>query len=80
MKESLIKQCVKLYSNSLNKSSKFYNDDLKDYEKYLQKLSIKDIKEKYGRISALNSKSFENECKFEVNKMIGFGCYDMKQK
>ena len=68
-------QLVAIYESSLNKESKWYQEDLANYKSNIARITPEEQQHLLNNIKALNSKVFENFVNREVNKMDKAGMY-----
>lgn len=68
---------VRLFKNTLNKSSKWYAQDLRDFIDNVSKETASKSKEVLSRVNAMNSKEFELSVAKEERKMEMAGLYEL---
>jgi len=66
---------VNQFKKTLNKTSKFYNEDLQNFINNVSKENKKDSETKLSRIGCLNSKQFEIKVKSEIKKLDRAGMF-----
>lgn len=74
---ALQQERVRLFKNSLNKSSKWYAQDLQDFIDNVSKEKPSKSTEVLGRVKAMNSKEFESQVAKEERKMERAGLFEM---
>lgn len=70
---------VKNYISGLNKSSKWYEQDIADYKCNIDNISNAKLKEMYDNSIAFNSKSFEKIVAREESKLLKAGMFDINK-
>jgi hypothetical protein len=65
-----------MYAVNLSKSSKWYKEDIANYKTGLNSLTDYQVKERYDRQTALNSKAFGQWCGSYVDKLDRAGMYN----
>lgn len=67
---------VRLFKATLNKSSKWYNQDLNDFISNVSKEDAAKSNELIGRMTYMRSAKFEKEIAKEENRMLKAGLYE----
>ena len=78
-RSTMIKKMVSIYSQTLNKKSKWYNTDLLDYETGLTKVSDSELNRIYNNVYQLNDETsqFNKQVDKEEIKLLKAGMYNI---
>ena len=79
MKKVLINQLVENFKTMLNPQSKFYKEDLANFKEKVSTLSVNELKERVGRMNAMNDENseFNRAVRRETKRMEAAGMFDV---
>lgn len=73
------KERVEQYKSTLNKSSKFYNEDLQNFINNISKESAEQSKKSISRVGSYSTKQFKAKVEREIEKMDNSGMFNVKK-
>lgn len=77
MKKQLINESVRLFTNTLDKKSKWYNQDLTDFKQRIQCASIEQIKASINNMSYAQSEKSEIDFNKETRRLEKAGMFNI---
>lgn len=73
------KERVEQFKKTLNKNSKFYNEDLQNFIDNISKESAKQSKISLSRVGSYSTKQFQSKVNKEIEKMDKSGMFNVKK-
>ena len=77
MKAKLIKQAIELYKKTLDKKSKWYNDDLANFSSHIKTASLDKINQSINNMSYAQSKKADADFNRETRKLEKAGMFNI---